>query len=159
MAGGGRASKFGTVANYLRTANSGIALIVQLESMQAVGQLEAIAAVPGVDALFLGPADLSASMGHVGQFTHPAVMELMAQAVRRCKALGKPVGTIGGTPEMVAQYRAIGFDYVAIASDLGLLVQAAQAAIASLRTQGSMHVHTLAGGTQTGSGQLNGGAA
>jgi 2-dehydro-3-deoxyglucarate aldolase len=53
---------------------------------------------------------------------------------------------------MVAQYRAIGFDFVAIASDIGLLVQAAQAAIASLRTQGSMHVHTLAGGTQTGSG-------
>jgi 2-dehydro-3-deoxyglucarate aldolase len=153
MAGGSRASKFGTVANYLSTANSGIAVIAQLESMAAVGQLEAIAAVPGVDALFLGPADLSASMGHVGQFAHPAVMELMAQAVRRCKVLGKPVGTIGGTPEMVAQYRAIGFDYVAIASDLGLLVQAAQAAIASLRTKGSMHVHTLAGGTQTVSGR------
>jgi 2-dehydro-3-deoxyglucarate aldolase len=76
----------------------------------------------------------------------------MAQVVRRCKAVGKPVGTIGGTPEMVAQYRAIGFDYVAIASDLGLLVQAALAALASLRTPGSMHVHTLAGGTQTGSG-------
>jgi 2-dehydro-3-deoxyglucarate aldolase len=153
VAGGSRASKFGTVANYLRTANSGIALIAQLESVSAVAQLEAIAAVPGVDALFLGPADLSASMGHVGQFTHPAVMDVMAQAVRRCKAVGKPVGTIGDTPAMVAQYRAIGFDFVAIASDLALLVQAAQGVIASLRTQGSMHVHTLAGGTQTGSGQ------
>ena len=153
MAIGSRASRFGTVANYLRTANSGIALIAQLESVSAVAQLEAIAAVPGVDALFLGPVDLSASMGHVGQFSHPAVLEMMAQAVRRCKAAGKPVGTIGGTPEMVAQYRAIGFDFVAIASDLGLMVQAAQGVIASLRTQGSMHVHTLAGGTQTGSGQ------
>jgi 2-keto-3-deoxy-L-rhamnonate aldolase RhmA len=148
-----RASKFGTSTNYLRTANRGIAVIVQLETVPAAEQLEAIAAVPGVDALFVGPADLSASMGYVGQPTHPAVMDLMADMVRRCKALGKPVGTVGGTPEVVAQYRAIGFDYVAIASDLGLLIHAAQAAIAALRTQDSMHVHTLASGTQTGGGR------
>ncbi len=128
-------------------------MIVQLETVPAAEQLEAIAAVPGVDALFVGPADLSASMGYVGQPTHPAVMDLMADMVRRCKALGKPVGTVGGTPEVVAQYRAIGFDYVAIASDLGLLIHAAQAAIAALRTQDSMHVHTLASGTQTGGGR------
>ena len=149
MSSTGRASKFGTVANYLRSANRGIAVIVQLETVQAVAQLEAIAAVPGVDALFLGPADLSASMGYVGELTHPAVMDLMADAVQRCKALGKPVGTVGGTPAVVAQYRAIGFDFVAVASDLGLLIQGAQAAIAALRTQESVHVHTLASGTQT----------
>jgi 2-keto-3-deoxy-L-rhamnonate aldolase RhmA len=145
----GRASKFGTVAHYLKTANRGIAVIVQLETAEAVAQLEAIAGVPGVDALFLGPADLSASMGHVGELTHPAVMGLMASAVQRCKALGKPVGTVGGTPAVVAQYRAIGFDFVAVASDLGLLIQGAQAAMAALRTQDSEHVHTLASGTQT----------
>lgn len=149
MSSTGRASKFGTAPNYLRTANRDIAVIVQLETAQAVAQLEAIAAVPGVEALFLGPADLSASMGHVGQLTHPTVMNLMADVVQRCKALGKPVGTVGGTPAVVAQYRAIGFDFVAVASDLGLLIQAAQAAIASLRTQDSVHVHTLASGTQT----------
>ena len=153
MAGTSRASKFGTAANYLRSANRGIAVVVQLETSQAVAQLEAIAAVPGVDALFLGPADLSASMGHVGELTHPAVMDLMADAVQRCKALGKPVGTIGGTPAVVAQYRAIGFDFVAVASDLGLLIQGAQAALDALRTQDSMHVHTLASGTQTGGGR------
>jgi 2-keto-3-deoxy-L-rhamnonate aldolase RhmA len=108
--------------------------------------------VAGVDALFLGPADLSASMGHIGQFTHPAVMDLMAHAVQRCKAIGKPVGTVGGTPEVVAQYRAMGFDFVAIASDIGLLIRGAQAAITALHTQGSEHVHTLARGTQTGGG-------
>ena len=63
-----------------------------------------------------------------------------------------PVGTVGGTPEVVAQYRAVGFDYVAIASDLSLLMRSAQAAIAALRTKGSEHVHTLASGTQTGPG-------
>lgn len=146
----GRASKFGTLPNYLRNANRGIAVIVQLETVHAATQLEAIAAVPGVDALFVGPADLSASMGHVGQLTHPAVMSLMAGMVQRCKAIGKPIGSLGGTPQVVAQYRAMGFDFMAVASDLGLLIQGAQAAIAALRTHEDVHVHTLADGTQTG---------
>ena len=151
MSSTGRASRFGTTPNYLRTANRGIAVIAQLETVQAVGELEAIAAVPGIDALFLGPADLSASMGHVGQLTHPALLDLMGDVVHRCRALGKPVGAIGTTPEAVARYRAIGFDFVAVGSDLGLLIQGAQAVISALRTPGGMHVHTLASGTQTSS--------
>lgn len=135
MAGMSRASRFGTLPNYLNSANDGIALIVQLETPQAVAQLEAIAAVPGVDALFLGPADLSASMGHVGQLTHPAVFELMQDAARRGRALGMPVGTVGGTPELVTRYIDSGFDFVAIASDLGLLMRSAQGALAALRPQ------------------------
>lgn len=153
MSTGSRASRYGTVPQYLRNANRGVAVIVQLETVQAVAALEAIAAVPGVDAVFLGPADLSASMGYVGQLTHPAVTDMMTQVVKRCKALGVPVGIIGGTPGVVAQYRAMGFDFVAIASDIGLLIQAAQAAIASLQTPGGLHVHTLASGTETGGSQ------
>ena len=133
MAGMSRATRFGTVPNYFGTANAGISVIVQLETEPAVAALEGIANVPGVDALFLGPADLSGSMGHVGQLTHPAVMALMADAVRRCKALGKPVGTVGGTPELVREYRAMGFDFVAIASDLGLLMRAATGAVQALQ--------------------------
>ena len=128
-----RATRFGTVPNYFGAANAGISVIVQLETPPEVAALEDIAAVPGVDALFLGPADLSGSMGHVGQLTHPAVMALMVDAVRRCKALGKPVGTVGGTPELVREYRAMGFDFVAIASDLGLLMRAATGAVQALR--------------------------
>ena len=133
MAGMSRATQFGTVPNYFGTANAGISVIVQLETPPAVAALEAIAAVPGVDALFLGPADLSGAMGLVGQLTHPDVMAVMADAVRRAKAVGKPVGTVGGTPEVVRQYRAMGFDFVAIASDLGLLMHAATGAVAALR--------------------------
>ena len=135
MAGMSRGSRFGTTPNYLTTANAGLCVILQLETPQAVAQLEAIASVDGVDALFLGPADLSAAMGHVGQLTHPAVMAVLADAVQRCHALGKPVGIVGGTPEVVAQYRALGFDFLAVASDLGLLMTAAQAASAALRAQ------------------------
>lgn len=148
MAGMSRANRFGTVPNYFATANKQMGVIVQLETVQAVRQLEDIAAVDGVDGLFIGPADLSASMGHVGGLTHPAVMDLMAQAVLRCKAIGKPVGTIGGDPEAVAQYRAAGFDYVAVGSDLGLFMQGARSAIAALRTPGSEHVHSVSSGTK-----------
>ena len=150
MAGMSRASRFGTVPDHYRAANRQTGVIVQLETPAAIDQLEAIAAVEGVDALFVGPADLSGAMGHVGNTAHPAVMALMAEAAQRCRAIGKPVGTVGGTLEVVAQYRAAGFTFIAIASDLGLLMRGAQAAVAALRTTGSEHVHTLSQGTQTG---------
>lgn len=147
MSGMGRSSRFGTAHDYFRTANGDIAVIAQLETPVAIERLEEIAAVDGVDALFVGPADLSAAMGHPGRFTHPAVMAAMSAAVQRCKAAGKPVGTVGATPETVAQYRAAGFDFIAIGSDIALMVQAAQASIAALRGQHADHVHTLSGGT------------
>ena len=150
MSGMTRASSFGAVPNYLKTADAGIGVIVQLETQQALAQLEAIAAVPGVDAVFIGPADLSASMGHVGQFTHPAVMQAMADAARRCKGLGKPIGTVGGTPDVVTQYRALGYDYLAVSSDMGLLMSGALAAVKALRgLSDEPHVHTLDAGTHT----------
>lgn len=150
VAGMSRGSRFGTTPHYLKTANQHVGVIVQLESPEALQRLDAIAQVKGVDALFIGPADLSAAMGHVGEPHHPAVFDLMAQAVQRCKALGMPVGTIGDTPELVAQYRATGFDFVAIGSDLGLMMRGARLAIAALRTGGGNHVHLLSSGTQTG---------
>jgi 2-keto-3-deoxy-L-rhamnonate aldolase RhmA len=148
MAGMSRATRFGTTPNYFRSANDQLGVIVQIESPEAVEQIDAIAAVEGVDALFIGPADLSAALGHIGQLTHPAVMDLMSRAVQRCKAAGRPVGTLGSGPAVVAQYRAIGFDYVAVSSDIGFMMRGAQAAIAALRTSGTEHVHTLASGTQ-----------
>jgi 2-dehydro-3-deoxyglucarate aldolase len=143
-----RAGRCGSSANYLRTANAGMGVIVQIETPLALQQLEAIAAVEGVDALFVGPADLSAAMGYPGQPMHPAVMEAMADAVRRCNAVGKPVGTVGGSPEAVAQYRAAGFHYLAVSSDLGLLMRGAQAVLGALRTPDAEHVHLLSSGTR-----------
>jgi 2-keto-3-deoxy-L-rhamnonate aldolase RhmA len=153
MAAMSRASKFGTVHNYLQNANDNISVIVQLETRAAVDAVDAIADVDGVDAVFIGPADLSASMGHVGQLTHPAVMEVMAKAAARCRDLGKPIGTLAGTPDVVVRYRAAGFDFVAVGSDLGLLMGGAQSVVNALRTQEvGAHVHTLATGTQTDGG-------
>jgi len=147
LAGMSRASRFGTAPDHFKNANKQVSAILQIETPQAVAQIDAICAVDGVQALFLGPADLSAAMGLVGQLTHPDVMNLMTQAAQRCRALGKPVGTVGGTPEVVAQYRAMGFDFVGIASDLGFLMRAAQGALTALRSSPAEQVHTLATGT------------
>lgn len=153
MVGMGRASRFGTARDHLRSANQGIGVVVQLESPQAIARLEEIAAVPGVDALFVGPADLSGAMGHIGELMHPEVMNLMTAAAERADAVGVPIGTVGGTPEEVARYRAAGYDFLAVSSDLGLLMRGAQAAVLALRHAGSeAHVHTLAEGTRTGGG-------
>jgi 2-dehydro-3-deoxyglucarate aldolase len=148
IAGPSRANRFGTVPNYVGVANRGIGVIAQLETAAALAQLDTIVAVDGIDAVFIGPADLAASLGHPGQMTHPAVMDLMGKAAQRCKALGKPIGTIGNHPEAVAQYRAAGFDFVAVSSDLGLLMQGARAVTAALRTPDSEHVHSISSGTQ-----------
>jgi 2-keto-3-deoxy-L-rhamnonate aldolase RhmA len=153
MAGMSRASRFGTTPDYLKKANDGMGVIVQLETPQAVAQLESIAAVEGVDAIFMGPADLSASMGYPGQLTHPAVMELMADGARRARAVGKPVGTVGGSTDVVTQYRAMGYRFIGIASDLGLLMRGAGAALTALRTQDAApQVHSLSTGTATEGG-------
>ena len=150
MAGMGRASRFGTARDYLRTANQSIGVVVQLETPQALDRLEAIAAVPGVDALFVGPADLSGAMGHVGELTHPEVMARMTDAAQRARAAGVPIGTIGHNPESATRYRAAGYDFVAVSSDIGLLMSGARAAVQALGQAGSRaHVHTLAEGTRT----------
>jgi 2-keto-3-deoxy-L-rhamnonate aldolase RhmA len=148
MAGMSRASRFGTAPDYLTTANTGISVILQLETLQAVEQLESIAAVPGVSALFMGPGDLSATMGLPGKLTHPSVMAVMADVARRCRAVGMPVGTVGGTPEVVAQYRAMGYNFLAIASDLGLMMRSATAALASVRQEAAQAAAAVPAGPQ-----------
>ncbi len=150
MAGMSRASRFGTTPDFLRTANKSIGVVVQLETPQAMALLEEIAAVPGVDALFVGPGDLSGAMGHVGDLTHPEVMAAMTDAAQRARAIGMPIGTVGGNPDVVTRYRAAGYDYLAVASDLGLLMRGAMGVVQALRTgDTSAHVHSIQTGTRT----------
>lgn len=141
MAGMSRGSRFGTVKDYFKVANDAISVILQIETPEAMARLEEIASVPGVDSLFFGPGDLSGAMGHVGNLMHDDVVKLMAEGVKRCHAVGKPVGTVGGTPEAVAIYRASGFDYIGCASDLGLMMRASAAALSGIRSQ-DIKVHS-----------------
>jgi 2-dehydro-3-deoxyglucarate aldolase/4-hydroxy-2-oxoheptanedioate aldolase len=125
-----RASRYGTWSEFGIRANEATACIVQLETPEAVGQLEAIAAVPGVDALFVGPGDLSAAMGHIGNLTNPDVRAVLADCARRANAIGMPIGIVGPTPAMVREFGEMGYDYVAIASDMGMAMRQANAFIA-----------------------------
>jgi 4-hydroxy-2-oxoheptanedioate aldolase len=86
----GRGARYGRVADYLHTANREICVLVQVETGAALDQLEAIAAVEGIDGVFIGPADLSASLGHIGNPLHPEVQRAIEDAGRRLKAVGKP---------------------------------------------------------------------
>ncbi len=142
-----RAAHYGIRGDYLRTADHDMAVIVQIDTVSALAQLEGIAAVDGVDGIFIGPAALAASMGLPGHGTHPRVMTAMVDAAARCHALGKPIGTIGIEPEAVAQYRAAGYNFLAVNSDLGLFMQAARRSIQALRARESEHVHDLSAGT------------
>ncbi|WP_265287179.1 HpcH/HpaI aldolase family protein [Verminephrobacter eiseniae] len=133
MAAMSRGSRFGTTVDYLKTAGSGISVIVQIETLQAMAHLEEIAQVDGIASIFIGPSDLSGSMGFVGDLLNPAVVQVMAKIVERCHALGKPIGTVGGTPETVALYRKAGFDYIGVGSDLGLLMGRCAGMLSAIR--------------------------
>lgn len=133
MAAMGRASRFGTVPNHFVHANTQVSVIVQIESTTALDALESLAAVPGVDALFVGPGDLSGAMGLPGQVGHPRVVEAMADAARRARAAGVRIGTVMGTVEQVMQCRDMGYHFVGLASDLGLYMRACTGALKQLR--------------------------
>ncbi|MBL8316946.1 MAG: 2-dehydro-3-deoxyglucarate aldolase [Burkholderiaceae bacterium] len=149
-----RASRFGTAPNYLKNADQQMGVVVQLETEAAVRAIESIGAVDGVDAVFISPSDLAGSMGHAGQLLHPAVVALVTQAVERCHTIGKPIGTLGHSPDQVVHYRAMGFNYLAVSSDLGLLMRGAGGALQALRTsEGEHHVHTLTSGTRLTAGE------
>jgi 2-keto-3-deoxy-L-rhamnonate aldolase RhmA len=135
VAGTHRASRFGTIADYVVNAAQEVCVIVQIETPSALSQLEAIAAVPGVDSIFVGPADLSASMGHLGDMGHPDVQATLADAARRCRAIGKPCGIVGGTPELVARFLEDGYSWVAVASDMAMMVGRAREYLANVRSK------------------------
>ncbi len=128
-----RGSRYATVADYGKCANAGLFRIIQLETPQAIERLEEIAAVDGVDALFVGPGDLSAAMGHIGDIGHAEVQSALKDAAARAHAAGKPIGIVGPTPEMVQRFIEFGYTYVAVASDMGMMMRQAGTFLSALR--------------------------
>jgi 2-keto-3-deoxy-L-rhamnonate aldolase RhmA len=128
-----RASRYATAAEYGKRANDGIFKMIQLETPAAIAKLEEIAAVDGVDALFMGPGDLSASMGVIGNVADAKVQAALKDAAARARAVGKPIGIVGPTPEMVGQFIDWGYSYVAVASDMGMMMRQANAMITALK--------------------------
>jgi 2-keto-3-deoxy-L-rhamnonate aldolase RhmA len=128
-----RASRFGAVTDYLTRANDETFVIVQLETPEAVARIREIAAVPGVDGLFVGPNDLAAAIGRIGQIGHDEVQRLIAQAAGEARALGKPIGIVGPNPAMVRRFLGYGYNFCAVASDIGMMTGRARDWLAELR--------------------------
>jgi 4-hydroxy-2-oxoheptanedioate aldolase len=118
ITGSGRASRYGRTKDYLKKANSEICVLVQCETREALGQLEAIASVDGVDGVFVGPADLSASFGQIGNPQHPEVQKAIEDVAKRLKKIGKPAGILTPVEEEARRYIDWGYTFVAVGADL-----------------------------------------
>lgn len=133
VAGMTRASVFGQVAGYHQRAEEEICLILQVETIEALGRIPEIAAVDGVDGLFIGPADLAASMGHVGNSGHPEVVAAIERGIKAIVAAGKPAGILTLDPGFARQCIAWGTTFTAVGMDISLLAQGARGLAASFR--------------------------
>lgn len=133
VAGMHRASRYGRAEAYLKRANEEVCVILQLETPEAVAALPEIAEVPGVDAVFVGPGDLSAAMGYLGNIGAPEVQEALAAAAEAAHRHGLPVGIVGPSPEMVRTFIGYGYDFTAIASDMALMMSRAVEVLTALR--------------------------
>ena len=127
ITGSGRASRYGRVKDYLRNASQEICLLVQVETRSALDQIEAIASVDGIDGVFIGPNDLAASFGHIGNWGHPEVQAALKNAVERLKKIGKPAGILTPNEEEAKRFVDWGYVFVAVGADLGLLARGADA--------------------------------
>jgi len=121
-----RASGFGAKPGYLATAHEDVCLIVQIESRAGLAAIEEIAAIEGVDALFIGPADLAAALGHLGNPWHEQVQAAIAGAVERIAKVGKPSGIFALSPDDARRWIAAGVSFVSLGTDMGLLMRSAR---------------------------------
>jgi len=133
MGGSTRASNFGRTADYVARAADELCLLVQVETAEALDQIEAIAAVDGIDGIFIGPADLSASLGYPGQARHPDVNRIIDDAIRRIRACGKAPGILMVDEARARECLDLGAQFVAVALDTILLRDGLDAAAARFR--------------------------
>ena len=130
FASAARASGFGRIAKYHERCEAELCVLVQIETRHAVDRIEEIAAVEGVDGIFIGPGDLSADLGYLGQPGHPDVLAIVDRAVMRIKACDKPAGILVGA-DLARRYIDLGCLFVAVGSDIGLLKSGAQHVVES----------------------------
>ncbi|SHH97727.1 aldolase/citrate lyase family protein [Marivita hallyeonensis] len=120
----GRASNFNGIPDYMATVEDELCLIVQAESVAAMDALEEICAVDGVDAVFIGPADLCADMGHLPDINHPEVRAKVLDGLNRIRSAGKAAGIIDGDPKLIQENIDGGANFIAVGADLIVLAGA-----------------------------------
>jgi 4-hydroxy-2-oxoheptanedioate aldolase len=122
-----RANRYGRVPDYFAHSDDEMCVLVQLETRASIDALEEIADVDGVDGVFIGPSDLSASLGFLGQPRHPDVRRVIEDACRRARAVDKPIGILAPVEEDAAAWLAMGFAFVAVGGDILCLRKAVDA--------------------------------
>ena len=127
VAGTTRATRFGRVKDYAKRAHEEICVLVQVETKPALDQLEAICAVDGVDGVFIGPADLHASMGYPGETSNPAILPLIEEAMRRIRKAGKAPGYLSPVEADAKRMLGAGCQFCAVGADVGILARGAEA--------------------------------
>jgi 4-hydroxy-2-oxoheptanedioate aldolase len=131
-----RASRYGSAADYLRSAESSLFLIAQIETKQALSNMDEILAVDGVDAVFFGPSDLSASLGQPGQAGGDMVTSVITGALGRVRASGKYAGVLAVNDVQAHIFLEAGFDFVSVANDCALLFGNARQVAAKFASAG-----------------------
>jgi 2-dehydro-3-deoxyglucarate aldolase len=122
-----RSNRYGTVVDYFKGINDQICVMVQIESRAGVAAAGEIAVIDGVDCLFVGPSDLAAGLGHLGNANHPDVQAAIAAVFADAKACGKPAGILAPVEADARRYMAMGATFVGVGSDLGVFRSATQA--------------------------------
>jgi 4-hydroxy-2-oxoheptanedioate aldolase len=130
-----RAADYGRTQNYHRNAHLDTCILVQVETRAAMREIEAIAAVEGVDGVFIGPSDLAADLGHLGDTKHPDVQAAIQDAARRIRAAGKSAGTLTSNADDAESLFALGFNFTAVGSDVAILARGAEALAARFKKQ------------------------
>ncbi|MBN2979222.1 4-hydroxy-2-oxoheptanedioate aldolase [Pseudomonas lactucae] len=128
-----RASRWNSIAGYLDKADEQMCLLVQIENREGLANLDAIAAVEGVDGVFIGPADLSASMGHRGNPGHPEVQAAIEDAIARIRQAGKAAGILSADPALARRYIELGAAFVAVGVDTTVLMRGLQSLAAAFK--------------------------
>jgi 4-hydroxy-2-oxoheptanedioate aldolase len=127
VAGMTRASRFGAVKDYVARAREEICVIIQVETVQSLENLDEIAATPGLDGIFIGPADLAASMGYAGQPTHPEVRKACVDGIRRIRKAGLPAGFLTPDDSFLEEVMEAGSVFTAVDLDTIILKRGAVA--------------------------------
>ena len=122
-AGSARVARWNRVEDYFRDADEQMCLLVQAETLTAMQNLDAIAATPGVDGVFIGPADLSAALGHRGNAAHPEVQAAISDAFVRILKAGKAAGILTSNEQWADRYLELGATFVAVGTDVGILAK------------------------------------
>ncbi|MCB1675333.1 MAG: 4-hydroxy-2-oxoheptanedioate aldolase [Gammaproteobacteria bacterium] len=141
-----RAAQWNRITDYLPRANDEICLLLQVESAAGLRNLDDICAEEGVDGVFIGPSDLAASLGHLGNPGHPAVKQAVLDAIRRIRASGKAAGLLVASAEAAVEYVQAGANFVGVGVDTVMLAKATAQLAAAVREQAAATSSSDAGG-------------